>query len=181
MPVTTLHETVLQALGAHSVGEPAPQLPPLHVSLFVHALPSEHAAPSLPATLPQPLTASQVSTVHGFASVQSLFVGVPAHLPLAHLSLWVQETSSLQLAVLNVGTQPVADRVNMGVKRWRDAGLNVDVKPLAYRPEVDAVSPETLMRERLQMQRQRQQGGRRLLSLRGAGSVVVGAFDEMRG
>ena len=71
----------------------------------------------------------------------------------------------------------------MGVKRWRDAGLSVDVKPLAYRPDVDAVSPETLMRERLQMQRQRQQGGRRLRMMRGSGLVgdgVISAF-AMRG
>ena len=119
---------MLHALGAHSVGEPAPQLPPLHVSLFVQALPSEHAAPSLPATLPQPLTASQVSTVHGFASVQSRFVGVPAHLPLAHLSLWVQETSSLQLAVLNVGTQPVAGTQVSSVQT--SPSLHVNALPL---------------------------------------------------
>ncbi len=107
-PEVGLHETVLHAFGAHAVGDPALQLPPLQLSLLVHALPSEHDAPSLPATETQFFTGSHVSTVHGLPSPQSLSVGVPAQMPAAHVSLCVQDTSSLQLAVLNVGTQPIA-------------------------------------------------------------------------
>ena len=99
---------MLHALGAQIVGAPAAQLPPAQVSKFVHALPSEHAAPSLPATEPQPPMASHVSIVHGLASLQSLLVGVPAHSPPPQVSLCVQLTPSLHGAVLLVVWHPRA-------------------------------------------------------------------------
>ena len=108
MPVPELHvptswhwSTALQTTGLAPTHLPAAQ-----VSVWVHESPSVQAAPLLPATCLQPCVASHVSMVHGSLSSQSLLVVVPPQVPLAHLSLCVHATSSLQDAVLKLATQP---------------------------------------------------------------------------
>ncbi len=70
-PLEMLQESLVQTLpSSQSSGAPPWQLPDLHVSATVHALPSSHAA--LVGLCVQPLPGLQPSAVHGLSSLQEV-------------------------------------------------------------------------------------------------------------
>src|SRR5262249_52864233 len=84
-------------------GGPPTQLPLLHVSPVVQALPSSHGDSLLVCTQPTP--GLQLSSVHTFPSSQ-LAGGPPLQRPPLHVSFVVQALWLLHGAVLLVWTQP---------------------------------------------------------------------------
>jgi hypothetical protein len=80
-PVAGSQLSVVQTLPSLQVsGVPAVQAPLWQVSLPLHTLPSAQAVPFRTGVLEQPKIASQVSVVHGFASLQ-LRIGPAVHDP----------------------------------------------------------------------------------------------------
>lgn len=79
------------------------QLPPLHTSLTVHTLPSEH--PAVVGLNPQPVLGSQLSAVQGLLSLQVTAAPL-LQLPFLQLSPWVQALPSSQLPLAGALTQP---------------------------------------------------------------------------
>jgi hypothetical protein len=88
-----------------SGGGPATQLPPAQTSPVEQALPSLHGRVLF--VWRQPATASQLSVVQGFPSLQ-LGAAPPTQAPPAHRSFVVQASPSLQAAVLLAWRQPEA-------------------------------------------------------------------------
>ncbi len=85
--------------------EPPKHVPPLQASLVVHALPSLQGAELLATT--QPLLTSQLSSVQGFKSLQTL--GLPGtHLPPEQVSSSLQTLSSVHGSALLTLMQPCA-------------------------------------------------------------------------
>ena len=80
-PVAGLQPSVVQGFESlHVGGVPGVHVPPWQVSAPLQAFPSEHGVPLLAGACWQPLTASQLSTVHGSLSLQ--FNELPAvHVP----------------------------------------------------------------------------------------------------
>ena len=96
--------TVQGFLSSQPVTEPAWQLPFLHASPAVQALPSLHAA-SLGVAAQAPLTASHLSWVHGLPSSHSL--GWPAlHAPALQVSATLHASPSLHGPSSGVDLQP---------------------------------------------------------------------------
>ncbi len=100
------HESVVQPLASsHVVAAPGRQAPTLQASPPVQALLSEHAEVLFVNT--QPFSLSQLSSVHGLPSLQTIAVpGTQA--PAAHVSPVVHTSPSLQGAALSVLLQPPA-------------------------------------------------------------------------
>src|SRR2546427_660780 len=70
-PVTALHVSVVQAFPSLQLSAaPMAHTPAWHVSAPLHTLPSLHEVPFTTARCWQPVTGSQVSAVHGLASLQ---------------------------------------------------------------------------------------------------------------
>ena len=118
---------------------PPTQVPPLHVSLVVHALPSLHALVLFVCT--QPVDVLQVSVVQGLVSSQ-LGGGPPTQEPAAHVSLVVHALLSLQAAVLLVWTQPDAGLQESSVQGFESSQLIVvpaQTPPVHTSPDVQAL------------------------------------------
>jgi hypothetical protein len=77
------------------------QVPALHASLVVQALPSLHA--TVLAELTQPALGSHESLVHTLLSLQ--LTALPTHAPPAHVSPWLQALPSSQPSVLFANMQ----------------------------------------------------------------------------
>jgi hypothetical protein len=105
-PVSGSQVSVVQALPSlQTVAVPGWQLPPPQMSPVVHTLPSSQAF-VLPANT-HPVAGLHESSVHGLLSSHT--VAVPGwQLPPEHVSPVVQESPSLQAAVLLVNAHPVA-------------------------------------------------------------------------
>ena len=105
-PVDGLHESFVQTLPSlqFSAGPPT-QVPPLHVSAVVQALPSLQDAVLF--VLTQPVAGLHESSVQTLPSLQ-FGAGPPTQVPPAQVSAVVQALPSLQDAVLFAWTQPVA-------------------------------------------------------------------------
>ncbi len=85
-------------LSLQTLAVPA-QLPALHTSLAVQALPSLQLPPSTTATKAHlPLTVSQLSVVHALLSLQT--VAMPAQVPVVQVSGVVQALPSSQAVPL---------------------------------------------------------------------------------
>src|SRR6266481_4417480 len=105
-PVASLQESVVQALPSSQFGAAPPaQLPPLHVSGVVHALPSSHGSVLLRCV--HPVAGLQPSSVQTLPSLQSS-AGPPWQLPPLQVSAVVQALLSLQGSVLLTCVHPVA-------------------------------------------------------------------------
>lgn len=91
-PLAGSQESSVQALpSSQSTGGPLTQAPPEHTSGSVHSSSSLHG--SLLGTCPQPLTGSQVVSVHGLPS-SGHSIGAPTQSPSRHMSRSVQASSS---------------------------------------------------------------------------------------
>jgi hypothetical protein len=102
-PAVSSQESVVHTFpSSHFRVAPPTQLPPLQVSLVVHALLSVQAAVLFVVT--HPTVSSQASVVHTFPSSQ-LRAALPTQSPPLHVSLVVQALPSLQTAVLYACTQ----------------------------------------------------------------------------
>jgi hypothetical protein len=98
LPEVESHASAVQVLlSLQFLAAPAAQTPDWHVSLSVHALPSEHTVPFVIATFAQtPVVVLQASVVHVLPSLQSF--AVPAvQVPDLHVSLIVQAFPSVQV------------------------------------------------------------------------------------
>ncbi len=95
-PVLELQPSVVHKLASsQAAGLPPLQMPPLHKSPLVQALPSSQAIPLAPPTCLQPTMASQKSDVQGFLSSHTV-APPPMQTPALHASLLVQALPSLQ-------------------------------------------------------------------------------------
>ena len=104
-PTITLQlSSVHKLLSSQFFGLPVVHAPPAQVSPTVQTLPSSHGSLELVNT--QPLSVSQLLSVHGLPSSQMIF-SVPAHTPLAQKSFLEQATPSSQGNALSVCLQPV--------------------------------------------------------------------------
>jgi hypothetical protein len=106
-PVAGTHESVVHMLSSSQLLVPVPvtQLPALHLSPVVQALPSSQSAVLL-AWAQVPSAGLQLSSVQTLSSLQLL--ATPTHWPAEHVSLLVHALPSSHVAVLFVWTQPVA-------------------------------------------------------------------------
>src|SRR5205814_2009741 len=105
-PLAGLQESSVQTLPSLQLGgAPPTQVPPLHVSAVVQALPSLQGAVLLAFT--QPLAGLQESSVQTLPSLQ-LGGAPPTQVPPLPVSAGVPAVPSLQGAVLSVLTQPLA-------------------------------------------------------------------------
>ena len=97
--------SVVQGLpSSQGAGLPATQMPSLQASTVVHTLPSSHVEELFFVT--QPVLASQLSSVHGFASSQ-VTVAPPLQVPPLHKSFVVHASPSSQLPSVAADLQPV--------------------------------------------------------------------------
>lgn len=103
-PVPVLHPLVVHGLLSSQISGVPKQLPLLHLSIIVQALPSLHKTLLFDDTQPTP--AMQKLSVHGLPSSQ--FFCVPTQDPFWQESLMVQGLPSLHPDVLYVWTHPVA-------------------------------------------------------------------------
>ncbi len=105
-PLEMLQESLVQTLpSSQSSGAPPWQLPDLHVSATVHALPSSHAA--LVGLCVQPLPGLQPSAVHGLSSLQ--LVALPGvQTALTQLSPNVHALPSEHVAEFGKCAQPLS-------------------------------------------------------------------------
>jgi hypothetical protein len=101
-PVAGVHPSSVQTLLSLQLGAgPPTQVPPLHASFVVHALPSLHGVLLL--TVTQPMDGLQLSSVQPLASSQT--VGPPGwQLPPEHTSPSVHAFASLQTSLLGAFT-----------------------------------------------------------------------------
>ena len=99
-PVAGLQASFVHTLPSSQLGAAPPtQVPPLHVSLVVHALPSLHGAVLLVYT--QPVAGTQVSFVQGLLSLQ--VSGVPGwQIPEEQVSVPSHKSASAQTLVLSL-------------------------------------------------------------------------------
>jgi len=105
-PSAVSQVSVVQMFESLQLGAAPPmQVPPLHVSLVVHALPSLQGA--VFAALTQPTTALQLSSVQGLVSLQS-GGAPPTQPPALQVSAVVHAFPSSHGTVLLVCVQPVA-------------------------------------------------------------------------
>ena len=105
-PVAGLQLSSVQTFPSLQFGAgPPTQLPPLHVSLVVHALPSSQGALLLVWT--HPVAGLQLSSVQALLSLQ-FGGGPPTHAPLLQVSLVVQALPSSHGPVLFACVQPLA-------------------------------------------------------------------------
>jgi hypothetical protein len=82
---------------AHTTGLPPLHAPVVHVSVWVHRLPSSHVVPSaLLGLLHVPLLVSQTPTLWHWSSAAHTTAPPPVHTPVLHVSVLVQALPSLQ-------------------------------------------------------------------------------------
>jgi len=140
-PLAESHESVVQGLPSSQIGGAPPvQLPPLHVSPVVQALPSLHGALLFVWTHPI-VAGSQESFVQGLPSSQ--FGGAPpAQIPPLHVSNVVHSLWSSHGMLLFVWTHPVAgsqESIVQTLVSSQSGGVPaVQVPPLQKSPVVQA-------------------------------------------
>ena len=99
LPSPGLQLSIVQAWpSSQTLAVPGWQLPAVHLSAWVHLLPSSQGA-ALGAATHAPLAASQLSWVQTFLSSQAL-AAPGLHTPAEHKSPWVQSLASLHWAEL---------------------------------------------------------------------------------
>src|SRR5437899_2661924 len=133
------HESSVQSLPSSQLIGVPPQIPLLHVSEVVQALPSLHG--SVLGSCRQPLAGSQESVVQGFPSLQ--LRGAPPHVPLLHVSDVVHALPSSHGALLFAWTHPLAgsqESVVQGLPSSQIGGAPpAQVPPLQVSPVVQAL------------------------------------------
>jgi len=102
-PSVASQASVVQALASSQLGgAPVVQVPLWHVSVPLQGFVSPHGVPFGSVVCPQPVTASQVSVVHAFPSLQ--LSGVPAvHTPAWHVSAPLHTVASAHDVPLATG------------------------------------------------------------------------------
>ena len=96
-----------ESLAAHTTGLAPLHTPAWQLSVFVHASPSEHVAPSVFAgLLHTPLVLSQIPVVWHWSGVAHTTGLLPTHVPALQASTLVQASPSSHGAWLSTCTQP---------------------------------------------------------------------------
>ena len=106
-PASESQLSSVQGFSSSQTGDsPAWQTPSAQASSPLHASPSEQG--SVLATFAQPVSGSQLSSVHGFSSSQTS-AAPPTQAPSAQVSSTVQTSPSSQGSVFGALTQPVSE------------------------------------------------------------------------